>query len=537
MPTQIPLVELDPDGKPSVLNYNVPDPTSYHGRHLIRLEFPAGVFIKMPAPPREVPAATGKGNEGVRQWAFSRTILTSNLVSLRKASVSKTRNTINSLREGTQKLEIVSSAVARVQPAELLDAVSDANIEANSKVGRLPFVVKTLSGASAVQFARPPVEPLPALYLVETVRLSNFLGDYGAGRTLHTFSLLPGEKTRITVNTYRNSSETATEASSIFDSYTSETADAFESAVQAETTAKDTAEQHVEWNVQAEAEGNWGVASASVSAGASGGSNTAREEFAKNASQAVEKHAQSASAKRDVTVNNTTTATIETGEQTAVERQIENINVGRTLNFVFRQLNQEFYSVLHLVDVRVGFFDGFAEHTREVSVGDIDRLLEYCVKTPEDRTSIKADILHALGNILDWRHEARSMLATRILPQRSGTALPVQVIDRDLRSTVSLGDRPIPVEGIPLDVRRVVLRTDGVIVEALLGQSPALDDYSADLQTAKVEERRLENQRLALELDERRARLRILESGDAAAAQRYAQMFGTPPVPKNDEKP
>src|SRR3712207_8730267 len=32
------------------------------------------------------------------------------------------------------------------------------------------------------------------------------------------------------------------------------------------------------------------------------------------------------------------------------------INVSRTLNFVFRQMNQEFITVLHLVDVRVAFF-------------------------------------------------------------------------------------------------------------------------------------------------------------------------------------
>jgi hypothetical protein len=65
------------------------------------------------------------------------------------------------------------------------------------------------------------------------------------------------------------------------------------------------------------------------------------------------KHAAQASAKRDVQVNNDYTSKVETGEETSIEREIQNINVGRTLNFAFRQMNQEFVSILHLVDVRL----------------------------------------------------------------------------------------------------------------------------------------------------------------------------------------
>ena len=42
----------------------------------------------------------------------------------------------------------------------------------------------------------------------------------------------------------------------------------------------------------------------------------------------------------------------------AIEREIENINLSRTLNFVFRQMNQKFVTMLHLTDVRVAFFNG-----------------------------------------------------------------------------------------------------------------------------------------------------------------------------------
>ena len=55
--------------------------------------------------------------------------------------------------------------------------------------------------------------------------------------------------------------------------------------------------------------------------------------------------------------------------------------MSRTLNFVFRQMNQKFYTVLSLVDVRIGFFNGFEK--QEVTVPEIDQLLETLCETPE----------------------------------------------------------------------------------------------------------------------------------------------------------
>jgi hypothetical protein len=64
-----------------------------------------------------------------------------------------------------------------------------------------------------------PGSPAQArLALVETWELRSFLGDYGLGHTLQTFSLLPGERTTITVQTWRNEASTREDASSIFDS-------------------------------------------------------------------------------------------------------------------------------------------------------------------------------------------------------------------------------------------------------------------------------------------------------------------------------
>ena len=64
---------------------------------------------------------------------------------------------------------------------------------------RLPFPGV---GGSTREIDINPVAPaVPRFALVETWELRSYLGDYGLGRTLNTFSLLPGERVTITVET------------------------------------------------------------------------------------------------------------------------------------------------------------------------------------------------------------------------------------------------------------------------------------------------------------------------------------------------
>lgn len=62
----------------------------------------------------------------------------------------------------------------------------------------------------------------PRLALVESVTLSSFLGIYGAGRVVRTFSLLPGEKTKISVRTFTKRDEDRKQSTSILDSVSEE---------------------------------------------------------------------------------------------------------------------------------------------------------------------------------------------------------------------------------------------------------------------------------------------------------------------------
>jgi hypothetical protein len=76
-----------------------------------------------------------------------------------------------------------------------------------------------------------------------------------------------------------------------------------------------------------------------------------------------------------------------------------------------------------------------------------------------------------------------------------------------------------PVDGVVLSKRELVMATDSVVVEALLGQVDALDSYSHELQIETNREKRLANDKLE-------AALRIVQSGDTSQAELYRQVFG-----------
>ena len=55
-----------------------------------------------------------------------------------------------------------------------------------------------------------------------------------------------------------------------------------------------------------------------------------------------------------------------------------------------------------------------------------------------------------------------------------------------------------PVDGVLLSEQEIVMRTDSVIVEALLGQADALDNYSMEIQEAAARKETLANERSEL---------------------------------------
>jgi hypothetical protein len=411
------------------------------------------------------------------------------------------------------------------------------------------------TGEVVYDLSPPASGATPRLALVETYRLSSFLGDYGAGRTIQTFSLLPGERHEISVRTYRNSKRTSSEASSILDSYEEETAEEFGEQLHDENARKDNETENFSYHAEAKAEAGWGWGSAEVSGGVAGGSTAARESFAKNVASTTSKHAARAASKRDVQVNTTSEESVETGEERSVTRSIENINLSRTLNFVFRQMNQEFVSLLHLVDARVAFHNGDKSAYREVSLHELDRLLEEVVD-PAHHDEVRRAIWESLYFVFDHEGEHVPLVERRELVDENGDPLAgfegEPLLDPEtgeppsywrvpsVRSTYrDGGDRessglPIAVDGVILRATVVTLPTDGVIVEALLGQGEALDDYSSALQNETVREKRVASDRVAADVELEALRRRVVETDDDEAAELLAVLYSDPGAAADD---
>jgi glucodextranase-like protein len=380
------------------------------------------------------------------------------------------------------------------------------------------------------------------LALVESYRLSSFLGRYGAGRVIKTFSLLPGERTKISVKTWQRSTETAKAASSIVDSVTTESATEFADALESENTDKQTSADRNEWEIKGKVEQGWGLGRAEISARAAGGCNAAREEFGKTVTNVTQKHVAEASSRRDVTINSEYERTEEVGEETSLEREIANVNVSRTLNFVFRQMNQEFATLLHLVDVRVAFVRvyrpaGATQNEvdyREVRLTELPSLLDQVV-VRERRADVEQRIMNALRNVADYVDELHDVTET-VVPEKAGMPVPeagyVRVrrgMTQEFRVDPDDPATAIEVPGVILSATTNVMRTEGVIVDALLGQGDGLDTYSHGLQDATVAGRNVDNDLRRQELEEARQRAKIVTEEDEEAAAVWATVHPVTP--------
>ncbi|WP_182874994.1 hypothetical protein [Microbispora sp. H10670] len=427
--------------------------------------------------------------------------------------------------------------------AGLIQTVADldeATVVQQLSSGARLVIRRTETGAYTYRFLPAPSHCRPGLVLVEYYRLTSFPARYGPGRTIKTFSLLPGEKTTIRVSTYKRSTESLQKTASILDASNSETESEFARTVNSEQSNQDNASRSLEYRVETEAEGQanwgWGSASAKVSGGVSGSSNSARQELSKNLTNAVSRNVARASSRREVQIDTSLDVKLEQGEEQAVERTLENINVSRTLNFVFRQMNQEFITLLHLVDVRVAFFNGHAESRDEVPLTELDRLLSDCLR-PERIAEVRDGIHREVRAIRDLDGRARPDFVRTVSGAEDDPAAAL-FVDPDCSSSHA-GPNSVEytVPGVLVAAGRHILRTDGIVVDAFLGEGNALDDYSIGLQTQAVRARQVENG--AGEADSRLRRieaerlelaLKIVADNDSERAALYQQLFVRPQI-------
>lgn len=397
------------------------------------------------------------------------------------------------------------------------------------------------------------------LLISETLSLTSFLGSFGAGRVLRTFSLLPGERTTISIKTFTQSDETRKQAASILDSAASEASSEFDDAVSREQANKAAESEASNYKVGAEASATWGWGSAKISAEFSGSANSAREEAVKNVKTATQKHASKASSNRSVTVNTDYEVRVQEKQEESTTREIANINVSRTLNFTFRQLNQEHIVLVHLTNIRVAFYsedlildaagnpeqnaDGSLSIRRryqEVSLPELASLLDGTI-VPSWHERVKEAIVRVLTGIPDYTDTLRAVVETAVPTDQAGEPVPGSEYLRFPRNLSTrwkdpAGESSFTVPGIVLSFDKITMRTDGVVVDALLGQGDALDQYSHGLQDQSVETQRVANAQAHAAVSREELAQRIVSEKDEAAAALYAKLF-VPPLPSGSGTP
>jgi hypothetical protein len=370
-----------------------------------------------------------------------------------------------------------------------------------------------------------PLVPNPSLFIVEEYSVASYLGNFGVGKVLRTFSLLPGEKTQITVKTYKETETTRSHSENAVDSFTENSAKELETQLQQESgmTTNDTSDTATSAQVAVSASASFLKIQASASAAASKTKNVSagRSTNVNAMNKALNKHVSNSNTTRSVNVNTTSSERYKETEEESIVRTLENPNKSRTLNFVFRQLLQEYVTVTYLSDVRIAYCDGNASSFRVVDLQEIDRLLDEVIK-PDQIPIVKHQILSHYCPVLNKDGDPLNFIQRRqVTIGKGGCELPVidqfmqadadgnpiyptetyYVKNNNLQDVVQTqGKYSITVPGVALNVQEFILNTDSVIVEALLGQGEALDCFNMRVQQAETNSAILQNELLTQQM-------------------------------------
>lgn len=377
--------------------------------------------------------------------------------------------------------------------------------------GYRPIIKYNLYRQPTVVYMPQPTRAKPRIIIALHFKMCSYLGDYGAGRTLKTFSLLPGEKTTISVKNYIHNEVVSKRAENILDSFSESSANEIQTMVESQsaflsnTDATQTTEQTGTW----EAGGGFGLDLGIFQIGGGGGgggtSTTTQSLNTAIATQvgilvnSTSSHINQTDALRQIEINTETETTNISETETLTVRQLENINQSRVLNFAFRQLLQEYFSITYLDDVSIIYTNGYPESRKSCKLSALDDFLSVLFPNAATQQAVRNQILSYLCSITDYTGTRVSFIE-KITEEIGNCIDPGQPViqnsyirkRKDLAQTYR--DKTVP--GIIMDVTHRITRTPTLVVDAFLGQGEALDCYNQKLQDAATVQANLENAKL-----------------------------------------
>jgi hypothetical protein len=427
-----------------------------------------------------------------------------------------------------------------VENTNQVNEIQLANLAAE---GVQPILIEKLGGyQTKMKFLKQPKTVVPYFAIIEEYTTSSFLGDYGAGKTLDVFSLLPNEKTTIAIKTFKNSTSTKAYAENVLDSFGENSANELEKNIEDETGSSNS-------DTSGSSQTNSNSRSANVSAsiggsflgivkfGVKGGYNTASANSATNSNsntrasnvrslnKALDRHVASSNSNRQVNVNSSTTETVTEGEEASTIRELVNLNKSRVLNFVFRQLLQQYVTITYLSNVRIVYCNGYYESIRMVDVEELENLLEDTIN-PEQIEAVRKKILKYYCNIYNHKDQPINFIekVTQNLGACLGATTETEIfwrIKKTVTDSYTAGGLTLTVPGPILNVKTYTLQTASVVADALLGQGEALDCFNNKAQDAAVIAENLKN----LEMLQRMEVLEELKD-PTTKANLYKKIFG-----------
>lgn len=490
-----PLSKFDEGGKAAVLNYNLPQATAYDIVTYIKLEIPEKLFkpsaLKPPA-----------GNYWDRFAAQKDKLdLTPQRIGqvLNGQAYSELTEVMNTALNYNAR-EVATATGVKFKAANLTVSTQSADFANEYTANKIaegyrPVLVPRPSGKQSLVFQPRPKKASPAIYMVMRMKMATYPGDYGAGTTISTFTLLPGEQTVIQIRDYRHNEATKTTSESVLDSYSEHAMEDLQTTIESSTAfsseASETDTDTMAASTGGEVGVNLGIVKIGGEAGAEASSvNTTTEAVSQQINtlnNAVSHHTQTADTQRQVEVSTDVTETEISETEKTVTRTLENVNKSCVLNFVVRQLLQRFDTITYLDNVTFAYSNGFDNSRKTGTLSSLDNLLRSVLKDANAVKKVQNDIYTHLCNIPD--HTGTRLSFIEEVVEEHGNCInkdqgPKKVHyvrkRQDLVQEVN-GKR---IHGVVLNVTERVMRTPAVIMDAVKGQGFALDCYNQKLQEA-----------------------------------------------------
>lgn len=395
-------------------------------------------------------------------------------------------------------------------------------------------------------------------------RMYTYPGKTGLGKVVKTISLLPEETLEIFTSNYLSSEISRIESENIIDS-NSATCDNTMQKQLSEQTLSSLEESSSASNYSNEFEGKVKGSGFTIgvyskgSASASGSFSSSSESFGTVASEQVSNFSDIITSSTDSSnhsrIYEVTAETYELEKSESlhtIKRTLKNINRTHTLNYVFRQLVQEYVSLIYLYDVTI-LVPKNSKQLRPIKINELPAYLKSLGVQTKQNAEITADLLQQLSNIVDYDGETHSIIEVVPIELKE---LKVKDLFGDSQFTNSIGNlkssqsileskklfykrikkglkttyENVEVPGIIINAKKRTLNTSSAVVDSILGPGHALDCWNRKLREANLNTILLNNRKDEMALE-------IIEAinDPLQKAEFYSKFFQKPDSEEDDD--